>query len=103
MVWLEQPEREDFSGSCWAQSQAFGVLVGKSHRSSHITQVTGTLIVDSELNGVPHSIAEVKSSVSVGFSDIKHRNEHSLYLCADLKALPIFKNIYMVKSFTLHR
>lgn len=32
---------------------------------------------------------------SIRFSDIKHRNEHSLFSCANLKALPIFKNIHI--------
>ena len=31
------------------------------------------------------------------FSDIKrrNRNEYSLYFCANLKALPVFKNIHI--------
>lgn len=32
---------------------------------------------------------------STGFSDIKHRNEHSLFFCTNLKALPVFKNIHI--------
>lgn len=33
--------------------------------------------------------------VSIGFLDIKYRNEYGLYLCVNLKVLLVFKNIYI--------
>ena len=33
--------------------------------------------------------------MSIGFSDIKHGNEHSLFFCANLKSLLIFKNMHI--------
>lgn len=60
-------------------------------------QVTGRLILEFKFNWVLHSIFTIRllRVASIGFSDIKHRNEHSLSFCANLKALPVFKNIHI--------
>lgn len=60
-------------------------------------QVKSILSVEFKLNEVLHTIftRRLVRVASIGFSDIKHRNEHGLYLCANLKALPVFKNIHI--------
>lgn len=76
----------------------------QTYGSSHVKQVKSILILEFKFNWVLHSMFNIRllGVASIRFSDIKHRNEHSLFSCANLKALPIFKNIYIYvvkKSF----
>lgn len=69
----------------------------QSYGSSHVKQVKSILILEFKFNWVLHSMLNIRllGVASIRFSDIKHRNEHSLFSCANLKALPIFKNIHI--------
>lgn len=69
----------------------------QSYGSSHVKQLKSILTLEFKFNWVLHSMLNIRllGVASIRFSDIKHRNEHSLFSCANLKALPIFKNIHI--------
>lgn len=73
--------------------------MNRCSRSSHENRSEVDLNLEFQHNEVLHSIFNMRllRAASVEFSDIKrrNRNEYSLYFCANLKALPVFKNIHI--------
>nr|KAF6366520.1 hypothetical protein mPipKuh1_009922 [Pipistrellus kuhlii] len=96
-VWLGQPEKGYFSLSYLCVGPK-----GVSCSGTNLWKLPGKtgqsiLILEFKFNWVLHSMFNIRllGVASIRFSDIKHRNEHSLFSCANLKALPIFKNIHI--------
>lgn len=92
-VWLGQPEKGSFSPY---------LCVGPKGASCSGTNLwklpreTGQniLILEFKFNWVLHGMFNIRllEVASIRSSDIKHRNEHSLFLC-QFKSFTIFKNI----------
>lgn len=71
--------------------------MNRHSRSSRENRSEVDLNLEFQHNEVLHSIFNTRllRAASVEFSDIKHRNEYSLYFYANLKVLPVFKNIHI--------